>query len=77
MLVLVALVITYFVDPYIFGFTTLILGFASAAVTVLGIAVCLVGKPERSAKLAIVSFLALAGISVLGALALLRAFKWG
>jgi len=77
LLVIVALTGTYFMHPYVFAFTTLGLGWATAAMAILGCAVCVLAKTRGwGAKLTILGYLALSGVAVYAALAVLSTFKW-
>lgn len=72
-----ALMTSYFVDPYLFAFTTLILGGATLAVIAAGILVIVAAKSlSAGAKATIASALLVASAAVAVALTTLRTFKW-
>ena len=72
-----ALVASYFVDPHVFAFTTLGLGWLSGLVGLVGLAVVLLSKAMgRSAKVRVVVALALTAALLCGALAILGSFHW-
>ena len=70
LIVILALVGTYFANPYIFGFTTLGLFWLSVGVTLVGL---IARGPSRAARLAL-SLSSL--VATLIALGVLRTFKW-
>ena len=72
-----ALVVSYFVDPHVFAFTTLGLGWLSGLVGLVGLAVVLLSKAMgRSAKVRVVMALVLTAALLWGALAILGSFHW-
>jgi Sec-independent protein secretion pathway component TatC len=76
-LVLIALVATYPVDPYVFGFTTLILGWISAVPLIAGIGVAFFAKGLTTSARVMISLSVIISAAALGvALAILRNFKW-
>ena len=77
LIVLVALTISYFADPYIFAFTTLIAGGICIVIGVIGLPVALLSKTVGwRARTAIILSIALSSAAVVVALAILRTFKW-
>lgn len=76
-LVIAAVVATYYVDPYVFGFTTLILGWISAVPVVAGTGVAVFAKQLAvSARTMIALSVVINAATVSAALVLLRGFKW-
>lgn len=77
LITLSALVASYFVDPYVFAFTTLGLGWISGLVGLVGLAVVLLSKEMgRSARVQVVVALALTAALLWGALEILGSFHW-
>jgi len=75
--VVLALTVTYFGDPFVFGFTTLGLAWASAAMTVLGVvAVIFPLDRSRRSRLSIAAGILAADCSIAIALITLRSFTW-
>ncbi|HEX2854973.1 MAG TPA: hypothetical protein VHO24_17195 [Opitutaceae bacterium] len=76
-LVVVAVAATYHVDPYVFAFTTFILGGISVVPVLAGIGVVLFAKRSTvSARTAIALSVAFTAAAVAVALEVLRGFKW-
>ena len=76
-LVVVALLATYFEDPYIFAFTTFGLAGVSAVIALIGLSVALLsGAASARAKALIVASVAGAAAASAVALAILGSFKW-
>jgi protein-S-isoprenylcysteine O-methyltransferase Ste14 len=76
-LVVVALVASYFAHPHIFGFTTLALAWISAAIGVVGLLVAVRSKTASPrAKAVIVLAVAVAGAVLIAALEILGRFRW-
>jgi hypothetical protein len=75
--VLAALGISYLIDPYVFGFATLILAWTCIPVGLTGLCLALF-TPTVSwrSRASIVLAVALAGAAVLAALAFLSTFRW-
>jgi hypothetical protein len=77
LLVVVALVSAYFVDPYVFAFTTLILGVASCLVGVSGLAVVVFSKTtSHRRKVSIAAALVIAAVAIVISLEILGGFNW-
>lgn len=77
LLVVGTLTATYFADPYIFAFTTMILGGISVGIGFIGLAVALFSKSAGwRARASIIVLVALAAAAVVVALEVLRTFKW-
>jgi hypothetical protein len=76
-LVTAALAIGYFYDPYVFGFAAMILGGLSAGVAAAGVGFMAFGTfPDSRARRALLAPLALTGVVLAAAFALLGTFKW-
>lgn len=72
-----SLIVGYFLDPYIFAFTALFLLWATGAVGVLGLVVCVAANSLAGrSKVAILSSIALAAVALGLAVAILGTFKW-
>jgi hypothetical protein len=77
LLVVSALVATYFVDPYVFAFATFVLGGAMVGVALVGIPTSLVARAaSRRRRAVIFGSIAAAAAVVICALVLLRSFNW-
>lgn len=77
LLVVASLIVGYFLDPYIFAFTALFLLWATGAVGVLGLAVCVAATSLAGrSKVAILSSITLAAVALGLAVAILGTFKW-
>ena len=76
-LALLALIATYFVDPYVFAFTALGLAWLSVALFIVALGITLFSKAATSrAKAWIIAFASVAVVASAAALAVLRTFKW-
>ena len=72
-----ALVASYLGDPYVFGFTTLILGGASIPLGIVGVLVAMLSREmKRGDRVAIVVLISVTTVAFFAALATLRTFKW-
>lgn len=75
--VTLALIVTCRMDPYVFGFTTLILGGISLAIIVAGITVTIFVQSLTARQRGMIAFsLLIAATALLVALAALRTFTW-
>lgn len=75
-IVILALVGTYPVDPYVFGFTTLGLAWLTGAVALAGILACFLRETSRAAKAVILVSVLIAAGAVAVALDVLSGFSW-
>jgi hypothetical protein len=76
-LVVVALLATEPVDPYIFGFTCFIAGIASGAIAIVAIAVTILVKELAwSARASILGSMLVTGAALVAAFAHLGRFNW-
>ena len=73
-----ALLLSYPIDPYVFGFTALGLAWLTGAVTIAAVAAVALWAWEWTwpRRLLVVSAVAVAVFAVAQALAILRTFKW-
>jgi len=72
-----ALISTYFVDPYVFAFTALGMAWLSGALFVVALGIAVLSRTaKRSAKAWMIAFAATALVASVAALAVLRTFKW-
>ena len=77
LIVIAALVATYFGNPYVFGFTTLGLMWLSIAVLLIGVIVVFVAKGlSASARVTIIATSLVALAAALIAIAVLGTFNW-
>jgi hypothetical protein len=71
---------SYFSNPYVFGFTVLILGTLSLGVTLVGILGAIIGfvtdRLENSESGILFTISALIGVTTLMAFHVLRGFRW-
>lgn len=75
--VLSAIATTYFGNPYVFAFTTLILGYATIGVALVGVPAALLVKSSGWRRRTIIlASIGVAGAAVISALAILRTFNW-
>jgi len=76
--VVAALLITYPVDPYVFGIGALILAWMTGAVVIAAVAAVAIWAWEWPwwRRLLVVAPVALAVLAIAQALAILRTFKW-
>jgi hypothetical protein len=76
--VVAALVITYPIDPYVFGIGALILAWMTGAIVVAAVAALALWAWEWPwpRRLLVVAPVALAVLAIAQALAILRTFKW-
>ncbi len=75
--VVAALFGTYFADPYVFGLATLGLCWATVAIGILGIAICLLSKRLRARDRALILVaLAIASAAIAKSFQILGAFNW-
>jgi hypothetical protein len=75
--VVTALYATYFVDPYVFGLTTLGLAWLTGAVTLVGLIASLFSKrPRLRDRVIIVVALVIATAAIAKALITLSRFNW-
>ena len=75
-LVVLALVTTYFGDPYVFAFTTLGLTGVSAPIGLVGACVALFSRIAAREKASIVTCIAIAAVALALAFVVLRTFRW-
>lgn len=75
--VVAALLVTCGVDPYVFGFSAMILAWLSVAVGVGGLAVIVFARPvSKASKTAIGLALAASGAALWVAFAVLGSYNW-
>jgi Na+-translocating ferredoxin:NAD+ oxidoreductase RnfD subunit len=74
-IVVVALIAAYLADPYVFGFTTFILGALSAVVVLAGFWVANFSK-QKSSRAMILFSLILTVAAIVISLKILSTFKW-
>lgn len=76
--VVIALIATYRVDPYVFAFTTFGLAWLTGAISIIGVGALGFWAWEwtRGRRLLVVAGLAVAVAAVARALAVLRTFSW-
>jgi hypothetical protein len=76
--VVAALLLTYPIDPYVYGFTALGLAWLTGAVTIAAVAAVALWAWEWTwpRRLLVVSGVAVAVLAVAQALAILRTFRW-
>jgi hypothetical protein len=76
-IVVAALVLTYFSDPYIFAFTAIGLAWLTAVITLVGLsAVLRVKRAHASTRMRIVVAIVVAVAAIVVAFSVLRTFKW-
>jgi hypothetical protein len=72
-----ALVASYFVDPYVFAFAAIGLGWATGALSLLAVLTAVASRATVSRRGAVIAlFLAIAAGAILTALRVLRTFNW-
>ncbi len=77
MLVVVALIATAAVDPYVFGFTALIAGWITGALAMVAVAVTMLGKGLGwRTRAGILGSVAMAGAALAVAFARLGTYHW-
>jgi hypothetical protein len=75
--VVAALGTTYLIDPYVFGFATLILAWTCVPVGLTGLSLAVFSATApRRVRASILLAIVLAGAAVVTALAILRTFTW-
>lgn len=75
--VVAALCVTYFSNPYVFGFTALALLWVTVAIGILGIRVCLASQPLRTRdRVLIIAALAITAVALAMAFRALGSFRW-
>ena len=75
--VLVALVAAYPVDPYVFGFASLGLAWATGGIGIVGLAAVVLSKTATArARLAVGAALLIAGVALAVSFRILGGFRW-
>jgi uncharacterized membrane protein AbrB (regulator of aidB expression) len=74
--VVIALVVAYSSDPYVFGFAAIGLAWLIGTISVVGVSAILLTQPAPHARVLVVTALLVAVIAIAVAFGVLRTFSW-